>query len=180
LDIPHVTLLDLDAGRHQGGWGRIRNTVKQMHKAGRTRFKQEAVDAMPAWDDDVAFPAFEDKRLRWVAALERHGVFFSHPVDLDLMMLDAYPKAYDVTHATPDEQTVVSVLGKGHVNAAWLGVDVLELFEDYHAEFDLRSKPDTHLAALSTLTDEEVLADLPAVLGRLVERVKADLAGLPE
>ena len=61
-----------------------------------------------------------------------------------------------------------------------LGDDLLDLFGDYHAKFDLASKPATHLAALSTLTDEELLKDLPDVLSRLVEQVEAKLAELPE
>jgi len=72
------------------------------------------------------------------------------------------------------------VLGKSHVNEDRLGGDLADLFDDYHAKFDLRSKPATHLAALSTLTDKELLEGLPDVLGRLVERVKAKLAELPE
>jgi putative ATP-dependent endonuclease of OLD family len=115
-----------------------------------------------------------------VEELERRGVFFSHPVDLDLMMLEAYPDAYEVDPVVPDESTIVAVLGKNYVNEAQLGDDLLALFDDYHAKFDLKSKPATHLAALSTLTDEELLEGLPDVLGRLVERVQEKLAELPE
>ena len=75
---------------------------------------------------------------------------------------------------------IVAVLGKNHANEDRLGDDLLDLFDDYHAKFDLQSKPATHLAALSTLTDEELLEDLPDVLGRLLEQVEAKLAELPE
>ena len=103
-----------------------------------------------------------------------------YPVDLDLMMLDAYPDAYKVQSTPPEESTIIAVLGKSHVNEDRLGNDLLDLFDDYHAKFDLKSKPATHLTALSTLTDEALLEALPDVLGRLVERVKAKLAELPE
>ncbi len=185
LDIPYVTLLDLDSGRHQGGWGRVRNALEQVNAVTTDPpFKKESIAALPKWDDDDVFPLLEDPKYKArrgpVAALEARGVFFSQPVDLDLMMLDAYPDAYKVSPAEPDESTIVAVLGRNHVNETRLGDHLLGLFDDYHAKFDLKSKPASHLAALSTLTDEQLLEGLPAVLGRLVERVQAKLAELPE
>lgn len=185
LEIPYVTLLDLDSGRHQGGWGRIRNALRQVNALGATpRIKDEAIDALPKWNDDRDFPKWDDPNYESgegpLPGLERRGVFFSAPVDLDLMMLDAYPGAYHVEPTSPGESTIIAVLGKSHVNEDRLGDDLLALFDDYHAKFDLKSKPATHLAALSKLTDEELLEALPDVLGRLVERVKAALAELPE
>jgi putative ATP-dependent endonuclease of OLD family len=184
LDIPYVTLLDLDSGRHQGGWGRVRYALRQVNAVSVSPpFQKEAIDALPKWNDDRAFPqmgAPNEKSGRGViAALERRGVFFSHPVDLDLMMLQAYPDAYEVDPVKPDESTIVAVLGKEHANELRLG-DVLELFDDYHSKFDLKSKPATHLAALSALTDQELMETLPEVLRRVVDRVRDKLAELPE
>jgi putative ATP-dependent endonuclease of OLD family len=179
LSIPYLTLLDLDSGRYQGGWGRVRNALKQVNASSAVPlFENEKIDTLPNWDDDGEFPQLADPSA--VKYLEYYGVFFSHPVDLDLMMLKAYPDAYDVTPATPDESTIVSVLGKRHVNESRLGDDVLILFDGYHSKFDLKSKPATHLTALSTMTDEELLEGLPDVLDRLVERVRSKLAELPE
>jgi putative ATP-dependent endonuclease of OLD family len=178
LDIPHVTLLDLDAGRYQGGWGRIRNAATQFNKLGGKQFND--IDDLPAWDADIAFPGYGDRPKHAIVPLEGQGIFFSHPVDLDLMMLAAYPDAYGVSRSTPDERTIAAVLGKSHVNESRLGDEVLELFNDYHSKFDLGSKPAAHLAAMSALTDEDLLADLPDVLGRLVKRVEKKLAELPE
>lgn len=185
LEIPYVTLLDLDSGRHQGGWGRVRNALRQVNAVSATpQWKKESINALPKWNDDRAFPQLDDPDHRDgrgpIRALERRDVFFSSPVDLDLMMLYAFPDAYEVEPTSPEESTISAVLGKSHVNEARLGDDLLELFEDYHAKFDLRSKPATHLAALSTLTDEELLEGLPDVVERLVERVKVKLAELPE
>ncbi|MEV7551929.1 AAA family ATPase [Amycolatopsis sp. NPDC089917] len=180
LEIPYVTLLDLDSGRYHGGWGRVRNAQRQVNKvSAKPPFKKEDIDALPKWNDDRDFPAYKPDRGA-IAVLERRDVFFSHPVDLDLMMLESYPDAYEVDPVEPDESTIVAVLGKSHANEARLDGDVLELFDDYHAKFDLKSKPATHLAALSTLTDEELLEGLPDVLSRLVERVREKLAELPE
>jgi putative ATP-dependent endonuclease of OLD family len=185
LEIPYVTLLDLDSGRHQGGWGRVRNALRKVNVVSENPpFTEERIDALPKWSDDYHFPQLVDSDYRDghgpVQALEWRDVFFSHPVDLDLMMLDAYPEAYGVDPAEADESTIVAVLGKSHVNEGRLGDDLLDLFDDYHAKFDLRSKPATHLAALSTMTDKELLEGLPDVLSRLVDRVRAKLAELPE
>ena len=185
LEIPYVTLLDLDSGRHQGGWGRVRNALRQVNAVSATPpFRKSAIDALPKWNDDHDFPQLDDPTYAAgrgpIPALERRDVFFSLPVDLDLMMLDAYPDAYKVESTPPEESTIIAVLGKSHVNEDRLGDDLLDLFDDYHAKFDLKSKPATHLTALSTLTDEALLEALPDVLGRLVERVKAKLAELPE
>ncbi len=69
------------------------------------------------------------------------------------------------------------MLGKSHANEVLLGEDLLNLFDEYHAKFDLKSKPAMHLTALSALTDDELLAGLPHVLRRLIERVQEKLAG---
>ncbi|WP_328851219.1 AAA family ATPase [Micromonospora globbae] len=179
LQIPHATLLDLDSGRYHGGWGRVRNALKQFNKVRPGTYPKDKIDALPRWDDDRGFPTFKDGRGS-IWSLERRGVFFSHPVDLDLMMLEAYPDAYDIDPTDPDEKTIVAVLGKNHKNETRLPDDVLQLFDDYHDKFDLASKPATHLAALADLSDEELLEGLPEVLERLVEHVRTSLAGLPE
>lgn len=179
LEIPHVTLLDLDSGRYQGGWGRVRNAVKQYNKLKRT-FAQDKIDALPEWNDAKNFPTFTEGRGA-ISTLEKKGVYFSHPVDLDLMMLEAFPDAYGVESVgTPDDKTIAAVLGKSHANEDRLPSGLRELFDDYHRLFDLKSKPASHLRAMAALTDDELLEDLPEVLQRLVADVRAKLGALPE
>lgn len=185
LEIPYVTLLDLDSGRHQGGWGRVRNAVKQYNKLTPGAYSDELVEALPKWDDAVDFPELVDPRIAGgvgpVNALEAKGVYFSHPVDLDLMLLEAFPDAYGVESVvTPDDKTIAAVLGKSHANEDRLPTDVLELFDDYHRLFDLKSKPASHLRAMAALTDEKLLEGLPEVLAQLVADVRAKLEALPE
>ncbi|OLZ55726.1 ATP-dependent endonuclease [Amycolatopsis coloradensis] len=180
LRIPHATLLDLDSGRFQGGWGRIRNALNQINKVRPGTFETEKIERLPKWNAGRSFPSF-DAGNGSVAVLERKGVFFSQPVDLDLMMLAAYPGAYGVEPSEPDEKTIAAVLGEKHSNEERLPEDILALFGDYHGKFGPgRSKPAAHLAALSGLSDEQLLDDLPEVLARLVDHVRAMLAGLPE
>lgn len=184
LEIPHVTLLDLDSGRHQGGWGRVRNAYKQINAIKPGTYTDEEIDDLPEWDADQDFPAYNDADRPdgrgAVRSLEACEVFFSSPVDLDLMMLEAYPEAYGVKAGKPEPQVIVAVLGKKHINEQRLGEGLLQLFDSYHTKFDLRSKPATHLSALSNLTDDALMEQLPGVLTRLSERVRARLAELPE
>jgi putative ATP-dependent endonuclease of OLD family len=180
LGIPHVTLLDLDAGRYHGGWGRVTNALRQLVAVGKVKASAlKAIDELPKWNDDREFPQLGGPK-KALEALERHGVFFSHPLDLDLMMLEAYPDTYGADLAEPDEETIVAVLGKGRANEDRLGEAQLGLFETYHKTFDLHSKPAAHLTALSALSNDELLAELPDVLDRLVDGVRGRLAELPE
>ncbi len=185
LEIPHVTLLDLDSGRHQGGWGRVRNALKQYNKLVPGTFTQTKIDSLPEWHDAVDFPVLADPGYENghgpIYALEQKGVYFSHPIDLDLMLLEAFPAAYGVESVgTPDEKTIAAVLGKSHANEDHLAEDTFDLFHDYHRLFDLKSKPASHLKAMAALTDDELLEGLPEVLTRLIEDVQARLGALPE
>lgn len=179
LEIPYVTLLDLDCGRYQGGWGRIRYAAKQLNKFRPGTFKDETLDKIPAWDGDRDFPRFGDKS--WLIALEkRGGVFFSYPLDLDLMLLEAYPDAYNVTTATPSDSTKEAVLGKARANVDRLDGSHLQLFDEYQKQFKQGSKPASHIAAIAELTNEELLEDLPEPLQRLVEAIRERLESIPE
>lgn len=185
LEIPHVTLLDLDSGRHQGGWGRVRNALNQFNKLNPGTFTDAHIDGLPAWNDPVDFPILVDPNYSGEAGpinfLEQKGVYFSHPVDLDLMLVEAFPDAYGAESiGTPDEKVIAAVLGKSHANEDRLPEDTLELFDDYHRLFDLKSKPASHLKAMAALTNEELLKGLPDLLTRLVEDVQARLGALPE
>jgi putative ATP-dependent endonuclease of OLD family len=185
LEIPHVTLLDLDSGRHQGGWGRVRNALKQYNNLNPGAFTDAQIDGLPAWNDAVDFPVLMDPNYSGgvgpINILEQKGVYFSHPVDLDLMLLEAFPDAYGAELiGTPDEKVIAAVLGKSHVNEDHLPEATLELFDDYHRLFDLKSKPASHLKAMAALTNKELLKGLPDLLTRLVEDVQARLGALPE
>jgi putative ATP-dependent endonuclease of OLD family len=186
LEIPYVTLLDLDSGRYGGGWGRVRNALKQVNKLAPGTYSDARIGGLPKWDVNVAFPHLEDTTWEPTAAgpvpgLERRHVYFAHPVDLDLMMMEAFPKAYGATvDEQPDAATIASVLGKSHANEDLLGEGVLALFDDYQRKFVSGSKPAAHLEALSMLTDEDLITGLPDVMRRLVEDVSTQLEALPE
>lgn len=179
LDIPYVTLLDLDCGRFQGGWGRISYAVKQLDQFRPGTISHEKVGGTIAWNAAVDFPAYEPTSGA-LHALEGHGVFFSYPLDLDLMLLNAYPDAYGVTLSDPDDSTIEAVLGKSRANVDRIDEGVLNLFDDYQTQFKRGSKPASHLAAMAELSDDELLADLSGPLERLVHAVRSRLESIPE
>lgn len=186
LEIPYVTLLDLDAGRHNGGWGRVRYASKQINKLHPGTYTNQKIAGFPTWDANRHFPHLEDPawdppNLGPIPDLEKKNVYFSHPVDLDLMMMQAFLKAYQIKpNEQPDEKTIVSVLGKQHINEKLLGDDILALFDDYHQKFKLGSKPATHMQAMSDMTDDDLVNGMPDVLLRLIANVKQQLEALPE
>ncbi|MDR6938689.1 ATP-dependent nuclease [Arcanobacterium hippocoleae] len=178
LGIPYITLLDLDCGRYQGGWGRVKYAAKQLNRFRPGTLDDDEVNKIPNWDEDLDFPQFNDTN--WLKELEKQGVFFSYPLDLDLMLLEAYPDAYKVTTMTPEEATKEAVLGKARANVDRFDDGYLQLFDEYMRQFKRGSKPASHIAAMSKLTDEELLETLPGPLQRLVEAIQQRLESIPE
>jgi putative ATP-dependent endonuclease of OLD family len=176
LNIPCVTLLDFDLGRFGGGWGRIRYAYGQLLKIG-CDVEQDYIDELPAWKSDST--EWEED-LEW---LEAKGVYFSSPLDADFLMLEQFPDEYGVTAAkriAPSAATLRSVLGKKRSEHDLFDDDQLELFGQYHKKFKLDSKPASHLAALSKLSDDELSENLPSVFKRLLDDVRQRLKDLPE
>src|SRR6185369_15401070 len=96
LGIPHLTLLDLDRGRHQGGWGRVRYASAQLLKISPgIKNLKEGIDAMRAWDSDDDVMTCKDG-VDWRNWLRTQGIHFSSPLDLDFAMLERFPAAYGV------------------------------------------------------------------------------------
>jgi predicted ATP-dependent endonuclease of OLD family len=179
LNLPFITLLDMDLARHQGGWGRVKYANDQLGKY--PPGKQLPADwGIPKWNDE------KDKLLNYgnyIEALEERGVFFSSPMDLDFAMLKSYPVAYEVdgkNQVPPDESKIKAVLGDSHHDASQYTEEERKLFITYHKLFKLGSKPAAHINALAQLTDAELLAAMPPSLERLADAVIKELAELPE
>lgn len=183
LQIPYLTLLDLDVARYAAGWGRIKVVNDQLAKFEPAKVLPNDWD-LPKWNTKEApirtHCHFGEEKKSVFRALERRGIYFSAPMDLDFAMLLAFPEAYDVEEEEPDEATIKAVLGKKHYDASQYTQDEQKLFSTYHQRFKLGSKPAAHIDALAQLTDEELLADMPASLNRLADAVIAKLAELPE
>ncbi|RAU91181.1 ATP-dependent endonuclease [Paenibacillus sp. YN15] len=115
LNIPHITLLDLDRERGGGGWSRIKYALKQLLLNGRNReellkvwynegntHREEILteDQLEEFDNYPMTP-------EWVASMnsfwlprlmeDKYNVFYSAPLDLDFLMLEIFPDAYKKT-----------------------------------------------------------------------------------
>lgn len=183
LGIPHVTLLDLDLVRFGGGWGRMRYAAQQLLSyvgTSQDQITQDSVDGMPAWDGE---PRLRDDDQGWISRLESFRVFFATPLDLDFLMLSAFPAAYEVKPdelELPDETSIVSVLGKSHGLASQYSDTELKYFDAYHSRFKLGSKPTWHLRAMGSLDNQALSVGMPEPLKRLFAMITASLPSLPQ
>ncbi len=184
LDIPFITLLDLDLARHQGGWGRVRYAANQllMHLPVGTGLDTTIIAGIPPWNG-VEKLLERESDLHWLAYLEGQGIFFSAPLDIDFSMLKSFPAAYELDEADqvqPEVSKIKAVLGDSYHGVDQYTEEEQKLFITYHKCFKLHSKPAAHINALSKLSDNELLAKIPLSLNRLADAVIAKLAELPE
>ena len=142
--------------------------------------------ARPAFTDDGWT---RDKLEWWLSFFESEDVFLSAPLDLDMLMLQAFPTAYQKLEAgalgprdsgTPERQqkaAKASLKESGYGEAAYGEYpELMPLFPWYSYLFlGNRGKPAVHMTALSELKPEERKVGMPPVLKRLLDRVKAQL-----
>jgi len=192
LRIPHATLLDLDLGRRHGGAALIANVAAKLGEIG-----NDLGDNLLVQDgtvDPAEVHAIEDSELlregdnhNWLRALRDEGVFFSFPLDVDFAMLSAFPDAYQQpkpggrgprgdANAIRDKKLVTLKTGGSP-----------DLYEDSYVDefkwypylFLNRSKPETHIAALSLIEEEGLAENAPPELEALIEHVR-DALGLED
>ncbi|MGI2047916.1 AAA family ATPase [Shewanella oncorhynchi] len=180
LNIPHITLLDLDVGRYQGGWGRIKTTNDQLKIHSPDKQLTPPFTVIPNWND-------AQEKIRtyplYLTELEKRGIFFSYPMDLDLAMLKSFPNEFKVKaedQIEPELSTIKAVLGKSRTDASEYEEGERKLFVTYHKLFKLGSKPAEHIDAMSNISNAQLLASMPPSLGRLADAVIAKLTELPE
>lgn len=152
LQIPHITLLDLDREREGGGWGRIKYVLKQLIANGHDRnallttksgiLTDKQLEEMSEWDvSDVA------SMQTWLDWLEQYNVFFSAPLDIDFMMLEqmesVYKKSLDTTEGPRLE--VIEDEEKKRIL-----IQTIEGTGAYRTEYETRIKKDIK----STLKEE--------------------------
>ncbi len=99
LEIPFITLLDLDRERYGAGWCRIKYVCDQLIKIGYDRneilatekgvLTQEEFNKMQEWPVEKI-----ESMNEWIDFLEEYDVFFSAPLDLDFMMLECFEDNY--------------------------------------------------------------------------------------
>ena len=152
LEIPHITLLDLDREREGGGWGRIKYVLKQLLANGYDKnvllstksgvLTDEQLDGMSEWDvsDVVSMQA-------WLNCLEQYNVFFSVPLDIDFMMLEQMVAEYKKTLDTT-EGPRVNIVQDGTEKR--ILIQSIEIGGSQYPEYDERVKKDVR----NTLKEE--------------------------
>ena len=184
LEIPYLTLLDLDVARYQAGWGRIKYASEQLAKYSDTNKLSDVFSPIPKWNEPKipirTHHFFNNGTISVFQELESKGVFYSSPMDLDFTMLISYPEAYGVQEEEPEESTIKAVLGKSHFNSEQYTADELRLFGTYHQLFKLGSKPASHIEAFAKLSDSDLLDRMPDSLVRLADSIKTRLEAIPE
>lgn len=186
LEIPHATLLDLDLGRKHGGAKLIADTVGELELSGRDlSANKSVVDGDVDLDDidDIEDSELleEDPKHPWLTALRRESVYFSSPIDVDFAMLCCFPDAYQ--RARPGGQgpynTAEAIEKKKTVTLKTGGDPALydddgwdDAFTWYPYLFLSDSKPGAHVEALTRITLEDLAADAPYELKKLLTRVR--------
>ena len=192
LQIPYATLLDLDAGRAGGGWGRIKNACVQLLRRGVDAEELFRGD-LESGNTDAALSSLDgrvlDESIRdWMSHLQTFGVYFASGLDLDMLMLKSFPDDYrrltdgqtgPREGAEVAKQAAAAVLG-AEGDPTPYSEDTRALFPWYRYLFLGRSKPDTHLRVLSRIPDETLRDGSPEVLAALVESVRGALGSAAE
>ncbi|MNO19156.1 hypothetical protein D3C76_88840 [compost metagenome] len=201
LEIPHITLLDLDRERNGGGWGRIKYVLTQLLANGKNKESLLSVlrGGEPYVITEKELSQFHKRPLTsqfvdsinklWLPRLEKpeYNVFFSSPLDLDFTMLESFPSAYKKTvpigprfpdpleEAEEYEKKIKSGIQATLKNEDSEGVTYTteqhELMVWYNTLFLGRGKPSTHIEALLKLSPAELKNNCPEFLKRMVGRM---------
>lgn len=174
LEIPHVTLLDLDEGRAGGGVGRLQTTCRELQRVGVDPF-----DDLDAYDDADDLTGLDVNDLDDViTALRNCGVVFCTPLDLDMSMLRAFPDAYmrveDSQRGPSGADAFEAVLGANGERRPYDGWDAE--MQWYRYLFLGRSKPTTHVLALGRVANIQLSAKMPDELRSVVSLISAAVA----
>lgn len=185
LEIPFVTLLDLDVARYGGGWGRLKYAYNELrgYDSLNTLFKSVNDNDIEAWNcEKFLIRKYFEVGDDWILdGFERANIYYSSPLDLDFSMLYNFPSEYGAKSGSlPNKSTVRSVLGKGCFKVTQYTVKERKFFESYHKLFKVSSKPATHITALADIESGQLCDNMPSSLARLIEKVKSLLEGAPE
>ncbi|MDA8170651.1 MAG: AAA family ATPase [Nitrospiraceae bacterium] len=185
LRIPYATLLDLDLGRAHGGAALIADIFSKLGEIDNDLSENTLVEAGTIDPEDVGH--IEDRNLLdegedndWLKALREEGIFLSFPLDIDFAMLSAFPEGYQ--HPNPGghgpRSSAEAIREKKAVTLKTGGNP--ELYDDYDDEFKWypylflsRSKPGTHITALTRIEEDTELANnAPPELKALINYLK--------
>lgn len=195
LNIPYVTLLDLDLGKEGGGWGRIKYTIQQIVELG-TSFDavvnngitQQQHEQMHTWK--ISNQQEYTNLHAWITFIQNQfNVFFSKDLDADMMMLEKFFDKYIATIKAPqigprklpaqndsNYQVYINEILSAIFNTTNIPINYDPIKLNYYRYFFLgKGKPLTHSLAISDLTAQEFLNGCPDVLIQLSDAVARKL-----
>ena len=205
IEIPFVTILDIDIERHGGGYGRIKYVIDQLINTGVEKndiLKLSSGSILPESDFQVMGNwSVENKEKRellngWAEYLIRYNVFFASPLDFDFAMLSSFPEIYKgiasakggpriPKKSETDKynerliKDIASALKEEGGNGNSYTLQEKELFPWYVYLFLNRSKPSTHLLAISKIDDDLLKANMPDFLKKLLDKIQVMLKDDP-
>lgn len=198
LCIPHLTLLDLDRERKTGGWERVYYVLSQLIAIGIGRerlltigdgdqqhvMSEEEFTAMASWTGYECL-------LSWIDLFKmHHAVFLASPLDIDLLMLKAFPDSYKAIApqnggpripANLDEynerirRAVEVVLKDDGGTGDSYSKEEKALFPWYAYLFLGKGKPSTHALVLQSIEDAVLRESAPEVFVDIVAYIKEKL-----
>lgn len=197
LNIPYITLLDLDVGRNGGGWGRVKYALQQLINIGINKkdllevtggkiLTDSEFEEMHKW---IYQENKLDNLMVWVDFLKKYNIYYSAPLDLDFLMLEHYPDTYKKAipknggpqipdkgkkpekFATKVENAVTATLKSEEAKGETYTEEQKELMIWYNYHFLGRGKPVTHMNALSLMDDEEIKRNTPPVLIEIFDKI---------
>lgn len=203
IEIPFITLLDLDSERAKGGWETIKYVLNQLIKNG-ISFNDVCVEGHLNQSDLVSMHTWplnsegDRKRIMtWVEHLERYGVYFSTPLDLDFSMLKAFKEYYQKTvldgygPRIPNKESELEKYNKkieacirntlkegGGDGNSYLALEK-ELMLWYPYLFLDRGKPATHILAMTMLESSSLKENMPESLKKVVDAIASELKNDP-
>ncbi|WP_154990411.1 ATP-dependent nuclease [Priestia megaterium] len=198
LSIPHITLLDLDLGRSNGGWVKLSYVIKQLivkdasnYKKLDTAFNSQKLltpKCSTHWTEMGKWKLEDEAETldAWIKYLRlEHSVIFSEPLDLDYMMLKKYYREYEALCGNMRE-------AKESVNIIQKLIKVKEAQHYYKGEEKYlkvykhlfkskKGKPSIHLRALDDITsnliikEEDISKDIPGPISEIHNLIKKNL-----
>ena len=198
LNIPYITLLDLDVEREGGGWGRVKYALQQLIEIGYAKERLLMLDGgrilshadlkeMHRWP--LTCPAELGNLNSWVRFLENYKVFYSNPLDLDFLMLTHYPEFYKnaipknggprvpdkiiepTAFAEKVKSSLQATLKSENATAITYTNEDKELMIWYNYHFLGRGKPATHIEVLSSMSDEQLNDKIPEIFKKIFKEI---------
>ena len=198
INIPYITLLDLDLDRNGGGFGRLHYAIKQLYTHKKvTYFHGKIPPLLPKWNDASHPKDFEIDykvvgKINIMDELEKNNVFFSSPLDIDYSMIMSFSDVFcskDEVHgergpkgeaenespkdkASREKSLINAVLKESNEGAPHYSDNYLNNFLWYKYRFlGTKSKPASHVRLFSKLEDTYTTEEIKEKLPTELKRL---------